>query len=71
MFIVDLGIGIVGSIQPDVSKSSAAGALIVLFVCILMCGVVAAPGAAGWTYVGESSSYGLRAKTNTLGNLGN
>ncbi|KAJ5707337.1 hypothetical protein N7488_007138 [Penicillium malachiteum] len=71
MFIGDLGIGLVGSIEPDVKSSSAASGLIIFFVCILGCGSFSGPGAVGWTYTGESGSMHLRAKTNTLGNLGN
>ncbi|KAJ6014924.1 hypothetical protein N7540_009515 [Penicillium herquei] len=71
MFIGDLGIGLVGSIEPNVKSSSAASGLIIFFVCILGCGSFSGPGAVGWTYTGESGSMHLRAKTNTLGNLGN
>ncbi|CAK7227991.1 hypothetical protein SEUCBS140593_006763 [Sporothrix eucalyptigena] len=71
MFVGDLGIGIVGSVQSDVQSSNSAQALVILFVCILTAGSVSGPGAVGWTYTGESGSMRLRAKTNTLGNLGN
>ncbi|KAJ5730328.1 uncharacterized protein N7483_004836 [Penicillium malachiteum] len=71
MFIGELGIGLVGSIEPNVKSSSAASGLIIFFVCILGCGSFSGPGAVGWTYTGESGSMHLRAKTNTLGNLGN
>ncbi|KAJ5733497.1 hypothetical protein N7493_002283 [Penicillium malachiteum] len=69
--LCDLGIGLVGSIEPNVKSSSAASGLITFSVCILGCGSFSGPGAVGWTYTGESGSMHLRAKTNTLGNLGN
>ncbi|OJJ51058.1 hypothetical protein ASPZODRAFT_162942 [Penicilliopsis zonata CBS 506.65] len=71
MFIGDMGIGIVGSVKPDVKTSNAASGLVIFFTSVLVCGSVSGPGAVGWTYTGESGSIRLRAKTNTLGNLGN
>lgn len=71
MLIGNLGIGIVGTVQPDINTSNAAGGLLIFSVCVLAVGSVTGPGAAGWTYTGESGSVRLRAKTNTLGNLGN
>jgi hypothetical protein len=41
------------------------------FLCLGLAGAQDGPSGCGWTYIGESGSLRLRAKTTTLGNLGN
>jgi hypothetical protein len=41
------------------------------FLCLGLAGAQYGPSGCGWTYIGESGSLRLRAKTATLGNLGN
>ncbi|KAK4939036.1 hypothetical protein LTR10_020610 [Elasticomyces elasticus] len=66
-----LVIGIVGSIWFDLAVSTTAGNHLIAATVIGNIGSVTGPGAAGWAYTAESGSARLRAKTTTLGNLGN
>ncbi|GFZ45718.1 hypothetical protein JCM24511_03447 [Saitozyma sp. JCM 24511] len=49
----------------------AAGVMLTLFVSLFIAASTIGPGVAGWAYTGESGSSRLRAKTATLGTVGN
>lgn len=45
--------------------------MLVFFVALFIAASTVGPGVAGWAYTGESGSSRLRAKTTTLGTVGN
>ncbi|KAJ9114712.1 hypothetical protein QFC22_005588 [Naganishia vaughanmartiniae] len=59
----------------DTAKKSnfdtGTGSLLVFFVSLFLAASTLGPGVAGWAYTGESGSSRLRAKTTTLGTVGN
>jgi hypothetical protein len=65
-----VAIALIATITKDV-YNYAAGVCLVLFVALFSAASTLGPGVAGWAYTGESGSARLRAKTTTLGTMGN
>jgi hypothetical protein len=51
--------------------SYSGGVMLTFFVSLFIAASTVGPGVAGWAYTGESGSSRLRAKTATLGTVGN
>ena len=70
MTLCMLGLGITDVVAKS-EFSQAQGSLLVALVAIFLAASTIGPGVAGWVYTGESGSSRLRAKTTTLGTVGN
>lgn len=71
-FLIPLlvGIGVTG-LAMKLPYNIQAGHIMLGFLCIGSYSSTLGPNASGWIYIGESGSMRLRAKTTTLGALGN
>ncbi|CAK7234794.1 hypothetical protein SBRCBS47491_009069 [Sporothrix bragantina] len=65
-----VGIGVTG-LSMKLPYNIMAGHIMLAFLCIGSYSSTLGPNASGWIYIGESGSMRLRAKTTTLGALGN
>ncbi|KAL1887406.1 hypothetical protein Sste5346_010247 [Sporothrix stenoceras] len=65
-----IGIGATG-LAMKLPYNIQAGHIMLAFLCIGSYSSTLGPNASGWIYIGESGSMRLRAKTTTLGALGN
>lgn len=65
-----VGIGVTGLIQ-ETPYSIGTGKIMLGFLCIGVFSAVLGPNGCGWIYIGESGSLRLRAKTATIGTMGN
>ena len=65
-----VGIGVTALVSKT-PYSIKAGKIMLAFLCIGVFSATVGPNACGWIYIGESGSVRLRAKTTTLGALGN
>ncbi|CAK7207177.1 hypothetical protein SEUCBS139899_009985, partial [Sporothrix eucalyptigena] len=70
LLISMIGIGVTG-LAMKLPYNITAGHIMLGFLCIGSYSSTLGPNASGWIYIGESGSMRLRAKTTTLGALGN
>lgn len=68
--IFPVGIGVTG-LTRSYPYSTDTGKLMLAFLCIGVYSAYLGPNGCGWIYIGESGSLRLRAKTATIGTLGN
>jgi len=68
-----VAIGLIAVIAPHINGAYASGpaTCLVVFIALFVAGSTLGPGVAGWAYTAESGSSRLRAKTTTLGTVGN
>jgi Sugar (and other) transporter len=65
-----VGIGVTGLVA-SYPYSVNTGKIMLAFLCIGVYSANLGPNGCGWIYIGESGSLRLRAKTATVGTLGN